>query len=104
MPNTNPQAVKFANERFRKLADKTAQHYLYCIVIREKIAAGGIDNLFPANKDPIVDGSAEDGRSPLTNEDIKAMISGMNQIIDFYEANPNLKDLMLRVAVNSDLF
>jgi hypothetical protein len=104
MPNTNPQAVRAANEMFRVLCDRLAQTYHYCRMLQAEIAAEGIDNLFADDKDVIVDGSAEDGRSPISNEDIKGLIAAVDNIVAFYDGTPTQRDLILRVSVNGSRF
>lgn len=104
MPNTNPQAIKLANERFRRLDDKLAQTYHFCRLLQAQIKAEGIDTLFTNDKDPLVDGSAEDGRSPLTNEDIKRMIAIVDEVVAFFDSDPARRDLLLRGAVNPQQF
>lgn len=100
MANSNPQAVRIANERFRPFADRIAQAYHFAGVFKTQIEAEGIDSLFPADKEPINDGSALDGRSPLSNEDVKGLIAAVDAIRAFMDADPAMRDLLLRVAVN----
>lgn len=100
MPNTNPQAVKLANERFRPLADRLTQSYHFCKALRDQIAAEGIESLFTKDDDVVEDGSDIDGRSRLTNADIKGMIASVDEFLAFMDANPSMRDLLLRVSVN----
>lgn len=100
MANTNPQAVRVANERFRPLADRIAQSYHFCKAFKDQIQAEGIDTLFATDKDVIEDGSAVDGRSPLANEDVKGLIAFLDQFGTFMDGDPTMRDLILRVAVN----
>ena len=100
MPNTNPQAIKLSNERFRVLADRLAQTYHFARALQAQIVAEGVDSLFAADKDPIDDGSAIDGRAPITNEDVKALIVAVDHTVDFFDKDTAQRDLILRVAVN----
>jgi hypothetical protein len=101
MPNTNPQAVKIANERFRPYADRLAQAYHFCNAFKSQIAAEGIDTLFSADdKDLLSDGSLTDGRTPITNADVKGLINSLDQFIAFMDGDPVTRDLLLRVSPN----
>ena len=103
MANTDPRAVRVANERFRVLADKLAQAYHFSRILQAQITAEGIDSLFASDKDVIEDGSATDGRSRLTNEDIKGLIGALDSFVGHFDGNPSERDLILRIAVNPTL-
>lgn len=100
MPNTNAQAIRVANERFRPFADKMAQNYHFCKAFKDQIAAEGIDSLFAADKEVVDDGAAIDGRSPLTNEDLKLLITAVDAFLGFMDERSELRDTLLRTAVN----
>ena len=86
------------------IADKSAQLLLLCRFLREKITADGIETLFPPDGEPIEDGSEIDGSPRITNEDVKGMIGGVDRIIDFFDGNPDLRTLLLRLSVNPSQF
>lgn len=100
MANTNPQAVKVANERFRPFANRLAQSYHFCKAFKDQIAAEGIDTLFLKDGDLIEDGSATDGRSPLSNDDVKQLINSLDQFLAFMDGDTAMRDTLLRVAPN----
>lgn len=102
MANTNPQAIRVSNERFRSLADRLAQLYHYARAVQAQIKAEGIDSLFAANSDALADGSETDGRTPLTNDDIKQFIGYVDDVVKFFDENSERRDLLLRVAVNPE--
>lgn len=100
MPNTNPQAIRFSNERARPLCDRLAQAYHFASELQKQIAAEGIEGLFSKDGDVIDDGAAVDGRSPLTNDDVKGVLNAIDTYVQFLDGNPVVRDLVLRVAVN----
>ena len=71
MPNTNPQAIKIANDKIRRLGDKFAQLYNAVKSAQIEYTAENWATLFPNDAEIIVDGSAEDGRTPITNADVR---------------------------------
>lgn len=68
---TNPQAVRFCNEKLRPLADliekvrRTAEQFAIDITTEFEAHTSG-----NANGDAIVDGSASDGRQPITKGNV----------------------------------
>lgn len=103
MPNHNPQAIAAVNQRLRVWADFAARLRNRTRLSLDKIQADGIDSLFSGDdKDTIEDGSAEDGRSRLTNEDIKRLLDAMQRVDQFFADNPELTQIVLRVSVNPE--
>lgn len=100
MPNSNPQAIRFVNERCRPVCDRLAQSYHLVNAILTQVRAEGVDGLFVEDKDAIQDGSERDGRSPVSNEDIKGLLSALAAYRDFFDQSTDVRDLILRVAVN----
>lgn len=83
MALNNPQVVRFANDRCRPLADSLARVRNEAIAVREdyfaqdigsKINAGGAGNL-------VEDGSATDGRSPITGGDLYNLITLIEALV-----------------------
>lgn len=109
MPNTNPEAIRVANERGRPYADRMGHAanlttLLTALAIAEGWFGGG-SALFPADDEVIVDGSAVDGRAPVTNNDLRRLFLNVGQ--DFTSwldtdvvAGVTRRDLILKVAVN----
>ena len=100
--NTNPQAIKAVNERFRTFADSAAQFMNRNRLVLDKINADGIDQLFVDDKEVVDDGSATDGRSRLSNEDIKRLLGAMQDCADFFAGRPDMVAVILRASVNPE--
>lgn len=102
MDITDPQIVKFSNERIRPLADAFARAYNMAVVVMNQWAAKGLDQSVP--NDPsyvIADGSAEDGRSPVTGADLHAIMDAAGMIIGLAQQNDGVVGhQILKVAVN----
>ncbi len=105
MPNTNPQAVAIANTKIRPAADKFGALYNYLKALQAEAQAEGWAALFPADGEVIVDGSATDGRAPITNADVSAFITLAGAYITFMEQSANAnRNLALKIAVNPERF
>jgi len=74
MPNTNPQAILVANTKIRPLCDRMAQLYNAIKAAQIEFVAEGWGTLFPNDSEIIVDGSAVDGRTPITNADVRTFM------------------------------
>ena len=100
---TNVQAVKFANEQVRIMADLMASNYYTAKSIVNSWNATSISSLITNTADNIVDGSAQDGRSPITGAQATNIITRAMEIISDYEANTNAKlNTVLAVKVNGE--
>lgn len=98
---TNPEAIAFCNEKIRPAADRLAQTYYFAKAVAQEWTANNLGDLIPVSADPIIDGSATDGRHPITANDVNVMIGILNEYIAAMEASGN-QDLngVLNVAVN----
>jgi hypothetical protein len=91
MPSvTNPQAITFCNQAIRPLFDKLMQTYYYSIAIESAWTAQGLAALIPNDSSAIVDGSAQDGRPPITGANVNILIANAQTIINLFEANSKL--------------
>ena len=98
---TDPEAVKFSNEKIRTLADKLAQTFYQLTRLRDEWVANGLGAKFPNDTSPVIDGSATDGRHPITGADVNAIASRATEFLTDYEASANAKlNTVLKVAVN----
>lgn len=97
---TNPQAVKFCNEKLRPLADliertrRTCEQFLIDITTEFEAHVSG-----NANGDVILDGAALDGRSVIT----KANVAEVKFVAEQMAAAANADDresLIANVSVN----
>jgi hypothetical protein len=99
---TNPQAVRFCNERVRLAADKFAQLYNWCIAVRNEWTAQDIASLIPNDASAIIDGAQTDGRPLITGADVHTIKDRVVELIGLLEANTSEKlNEILRVAVNT---
>lgn len=100
--NENKQAITFANQQIRPMADKLAQAYYQA---KQVLAEWNDQNvaavIIPGDATVIDDGSATDGRNPITNDNAYGLILQAQAFVDSMEANAsaNLAAVM-KVAVN----
>jgi hypothetical protein len=102
MPNSNPQAIKVANDKIRPLADAMAGLYNALKSAQIEYVAEGWGTLFPNDAEPIVDGSATDGRTTITNAEIRAfMLTDAVGLINALEASAFAgRDRVFKIAPN----
>jgi len=100
---TNAEAVKFCNEKVRVAADKLAQAYHFAQQVTAEWTANNMASVLPNQADDVIDGSATDGRHPITGIDANNIINRLNELIADYEADSSAKlNTILGVAVNAD--
>ena len=104
MPNTNPQAIVVCNEKVRPCADRFGQLFNYCKALQAEAAAEGWAAMFAGGAgNTIVDGSATDGRTVLTDADVAAFIADVSTFITDMEAASNVRrNRALKIAVNPE--
>ncbi len=102
MAITNPQAVRFANEEVRTVSDKAAAYYWQAKAFLTEWDANDLGAVIPNDAvEIVVDGSAEDGRGPITGEDINDLRTHIETMVADLEANANLKlNILLKIEVN----
>lgn len=102
MPDiTNPQAVRFANEEIRPLADAYANLYFTAKRVAAEWSAQNIGALIPNTADVIIDGSETDGRAQITGAKVNGLVTAVAALVADLEANTNAKrDILLQIAVN----
>lgn len=90
MPNSNPQAITIANAKIRPLADRFARLYNALKSAQIEFTAEDWGSLFPNDAELIVDGAATDGRTPITNADIRTfMLTDAVSFLNALEATSN---------------
>lgn len=101
MPNTDPQAIKISNERIRPIADLLAELYNAMKAAQISYTAEDWNTKFPADNEVIVDGSAIDGRTPITNNDVRTfMLTDAVSIITSMETSANaMRNRVFKIAV-----
>ena len=98
---TDPQAVRFANEKVRVLADLATRYYYAALAFANEWDANNIGAIIPSTPDVIVDGSATDGRTPITGANVNALHGHLAMMITDLEASANQKlDVLLKIEVN----
>ena len=104
MPNSNPQAVRIANEKIRPLAEAFARLYNRLKSAQIEYVAEDWGALFPADAEVIVDGSETDGRTPITNNDIRSfMLTDAVTFLNALEANALAgRNRVFKIAVNPE--
>lgn len=105
MPNSNPQAVRVANEKLRPLADKLGQLYNLIKALAAEASAENWTALFPNDATVIDDGADVDGRAPVTNAEMATLIGVGSAYLTFMEQNSNAnRNVVLKIAVNPERF
>ena len=104
MPNTNPQAIMIANEKIRVLADKFGQLYNLAKMAQAEHQAEDWLSLFPNDAEVIEDGSLTDGRTRITNADVRTfMVTVVSGLITTLEASTNTqRNNVLKIAVHPE--
>jgi hypothetical protein len=106
MPDiTNPQAVRFANERIRPLADLLEAAYETAKRFKAEWDANNLAALIPNTADPVVDGAATDGRKPMTGQKAHNLYNRASELITELEggslaALAGRLDTIKQVSVN----
>lgn len=95
---SDPQVVKFCNEQVRPFCDRIAQVTKEAQLLVSAFSAKGLESLMVANEQ-IEDGSATDGRTPMTKDDVVALVAATSAIIATLE-DQSLEALILKIAVN----
>jgi len=100
---TNPEAVKFSNEKIRVAADKLAQAYYFAKVVQQEWFANNMGSLITNNAlDIIIDGSETDGRHVISGADATNVITRIGELITDLEEFSNAKlNTVLAVSVNN---
>lgn len=102
MPDiTDPQAVRYCNEVIRPLADKATEYYYKAVAALNEWNANSLGTLITDTADTIIDGSATDGRTPITGAHVNNLVDHVQAMVTDLEANSNLKlNHLLRIEVN----
>lgn len=85
--NSNPQVIKFANEKIRVAADQLYQAYYFAKQVLLEYNAGDIGTKIEnaGAGEMLSDGSATDGRTRLTGGDIYNMVTALQEFVDYVE-------------------
>ena len=99
---TDPTAVSFCNGQVRVGADKTMQFYWWMKALKVMYLANpALATLITNDASLIVDGSAQDGRTPITGADVNAFLTNVNTFITSLEANSSaILSNFAKISVN----
>ena len=98
---TNPEAVRFSNEKVRTLADAATKYYYAAVGFLNEWNATDMGTKIPNTSDVIIDGSATDGRTPITGANVNGLKGNVAAMVADLEANSNLKlNILLGIEVN----
>ena len=98
---TDPEAVRFSNEKVRTLADAATRYYYAALAFGNEWDATGMGSKIPDTADGIVDGSATDGRTPITGANVNGLKTHVDAMVTDLEANSNTKlSILLAIEVN----
>jgi hypothetical protein len=99
---TDPTAVNFSNTQVRAGADKTMQFYWWMKALKtEYLANPNLATLLPNDASLVVDGSATDGRTPITGADVQSFLTNVNTFITTLEANSSvILNNFAKISVN----
>lgn len=101
MPNTNPQAISFANQKGRPNADVILSAIETAREFDADYTALSGDTLFPNDAELIEDGSAADGRPRVQNQEMRAMRNLCQSLLTWAATgNPTNETRLRRMAVN----
>ena len=101
MANTNPQVIAFCNAHVRPMADSMAANYWTAKKIVTEWNSLNLAALILNDGTLIADGSATDGRSPISGTMVTNIIVRATEIVTDYEAAGNAKlNTVAQVAVN----
>ena len=99
--NANPQAVLFANTKIRPVNDLALSLYYSIQLFQQEWTQQSIAAVIPNDSNLIVDGSATDGRPPMTDAQAQIVQANLQTIMNVFTANSNLiLNQLLSVAVH----
>lgn len=97
----NPEVALYCNQRARPSADRAVQTYYFAKEVIQEWYANNMASLIPPTDDVIDDGSATDGRHPVTGNDINNLITLLSAYVADMEANSGAAlNVLLNTAVN----
>ena len=98
---TDPEAVRFCNEKVRALADAATRYYYLSKELTNEWDATGMAAKIPDDSSEIIDGSAQDGRSTITGANVNGLKGHVDTMIADLEASNNTKlNILLNIEVN----
>lgn len=98
MANTNVQAVAFCNGRIRPAADTLYGTYLTCKKLLDDYSNQGISAVIPNDATLVADGSATDGRPPMTNAQAITIVTRAQEFVTWAEGTGALAQVAGRLG------
>ena len=96
----NPQAVVFCNEKARVFAECLLSTIGTARALKADYDANTLDTLFPNTADKVVDGSAVDGRPPVTGAAVRALYTAASDILTWAAVGTPTREARLRAFTN----
>ena|SRR5271170_7541672 len=90
MANSNVQAVAFANNYARAGANNVVSCYLTMKRVLQVWTGQDVVAVLPNDSNLLVDGSAQDGRPPITDAQVNILIANMTTLVASFEASSSL--------------
>jgi len=101
---TDPEAIRFCNDRIRVAVNRLNSAYRFAAETRDEFLANSMGEMLPNTADLVVDGSATDGRHPITGVNVNEVIALLVEYLNNLEANSNAKlHQILNVATNNSV-
>jgi hypothetical protein len=97
---TNPEAVRFANERSRPLADLVAGAFQAIQAYWQAWDAKALGDVIPDDESVVADGSETDGRTPITGHDLHQLKALCDDLVGMGLGENTKIPIVLKVAVN----
>lgn len=83
--NSNAQAVNWSNTRARVLADILAGAYISAKKALMEWQTQGLGTLIPNDSVQLADGSPADGRPPITDAQVNAVVARCQEFVNWLE-------------------
>lgn len=101
MPDiTESTTVRFVSERIRPFADKRIQTYFDAKSLVLEFESKDLAGTIKASQDEIDDGAKQDGRKPVTADDVFRIVEEARAFIADFEKDQEKAMLYGKVAVN----
>lgn len=100
MTITESTTVRFVNDRIRPFADKRIQTYFDAKSLVLEFESKGLAETIKASSDVIDDGAKQDGRKPVTADDVFRIVEEARVFIIDFEKDQEKAMLYGKVAVN----
>lgn len=84
--NTNPQAIAFCNSRVRVTADSVQSAVATMRQFVTEWRSQGIAAVIPSDAEVVDDGSAADGRPPITNRQVRKLKDLCDTLLATFDA------------------